>query len=93
MWECLFHSTKIPVNQYTKSLVPSLLNTAKSLILKHWQDPETPTLRSWSNRVDDIYNMEYLRFSGEEGWVGFEEKLRDWHIFKHTLKFAEMLGA
>lgn len=92
LWGCLFHGIQMPTKRYMRSLVPHLLNASKSLIPKQWQELESPTMRSWFNKVNDIYNLEYLRFSGEEGWEGFEEKWRDWVNFKQTLSFAENMG-
>lgn len=35
-------------------------------------------MKNWCNKINEIQNLEYLRFSDEEGVEEFEEKWREW---------------
>lgn len=36
-WMCLFHGTENSIKQYKESVIPHLMNAAKSQIPKRWQ--------------------------------------------------------
>lgn len=54
-WTCLFHGTAESAKQYKTSIVPILLNAAKSQIPKNWQIMERPKIRDWIFCVNEIY--------------------------------------
>lgn len=60
-WSCLFHGINMSNKQYLKSLLPPLLNAAKSLIPRHWKEPIRPTMRNWCNKVNEIQNLGVLK--------------------------------
>lgn len=62
-WVCLHHGSNMPTKRYLKSLLPHLLNAAKSLIPRYWLDRRRPTMREWFNKIEEIHCLEYLRYS------------------------------
>lgn len=90
-WTCLFHGIKGSVKQYRESLVPYLLNAAKSLIPKRWQEEESPKMRDCVIAIEGTYNMERLRFSGEEEREGSMDKWGCWQEFKKTWRYVEVM--
>lgn len=82
-WRCLFHRVRMPIKHYLRTLVPHLMNAAKSLIPQQWQEKESSRVGIWCRKVDEIYNTEYLRFCEEEGIERFESKWKIWREFKN----------
>lgn len=62
-WTVLLHGGEGEVKYYRESLIPHLLNAAKSLIPKKWQETESPQIWEWFNSVEETYNMESLRYT------------------------------
>lgn len=56
-WTCVFHGTDGLTRAYKNSIVPILLNVAKSLIPKKWQEVESPKIWDWIFRVNEICNL------------------------------------
>ena len=86
------HGSRIPTKQYLKTLVPQLLNAAQYQIALNWREKESPSLRGWCSRVEEIYNLEHLRFRDEEKWEEFEERWEKWKRLKYTMGFADAMG-
>lgn len=82
----------MPSKQYKRTLLPQLLDAAKCLKPRHWQDLERPTLKEWCNKITDMQDLEYLRFSDEEGLAEFEEEWKKWSEYKYSMRFAEVMG-
>lgn len=57
-WDCLFHRSEGGKRGYKTSIVPVLLNSAKNIIPKKWQELEAPRIRDWVARVNEIYTVE-----------------------------------
>lgn len=89
-WVCLFHMSELPTKTYLKTLLPHLINVAKSLIPRYWQKKERPTMRDWFNKINDIYRLEYLRFSEGMKMAAFEMKWKAWVEFTDSLRAAEI---
>lgn len=87
-WVCLFHGVSMSIKQYRRSLLPHLLNAAKSVIPPQWKDPESPSLKNCIGKINKIYNMEFLRFSCEIGEEGFERRWKDWVKYKQSPRYA-----
>lgn len=85
----LFHGLEIPIRQYRNSVIPHMMNAAKSLIPRKWQEIESPKIRDWISRVEETYNMEYLRYSGEKDMEGFTNKWKNWKMFKKTQRYVK----
>lgn len=91
-WMCLFHGTVGSIKQYKESFIPHLLNAAKSQIPRYWQEIESPTIKDWIGKVEATYNMEDLRYSGEEEIEGVINRWKDWKVFKKTRRYAEVIS-
>ena len=92
-WGCLHQRVRLPMKQYQKSLLPHLLIAAKSLIAIHWQDRESPSIKEWCNKMNSIQNLEFLRLSDKDGSEEYEKIWSKWTEFKHSMTFAELMGA
>lgn len=57
-WICLFHDTDKRVAQYKNTLVPHLLNAAKSLIPRVWRTPDAPSMKEWIVKIDWLRSIE-----------------------------------
>lgn len=57
-WECLFHDARKTVSQYKNTLVPYLLNAAKSLIPSLWRTQEPPNMKVWVAMVEWVRSIE-----------------------------------
>lgn len=51
-WVCLFHGSEGAKSWYKTLLIPVLLNSAKSVIPKKWQEADAPRTRDWISRVN-----------------------------------------
>lgn len=91
-WVFLHHGRKVPTKAYLKSLCPHLLNAAKSLIPRYWQDKRRPTVREWLGKINEIYSLEYLKYSEGVEMKTFEEIWKDWVNFRYSLQAAELWG-
>lgn len=60
MLTCLFHISKTPRKQYTKTIIPKFLNAAKGLIPKRWLGSEGPDIRDGSNKWITIAKWNFL---------------------------------
>lgn len=89
-WVCLHHGSDVSSKCYRRTLLPHLLNAAKSLIPRHWRETRRPSLREWFDKTDEIYCMEYLRYSEGLEMEDYEEIWRDWVRFKTSDQLAEM---
>lgn len=67
-----------------------LINAAKSLILKKWKEVDSPKIREWFDKIDEIHSMEGLRFSEEGGREGFNKRWEKWKMFKRTKEYSEV---
>lgn len=79
-WACLFHGLRMPTESYLRTLIPQLLNAAKSLIVRYWKEKSSPTLQEWYEKTNEIQNLEYLRYTEEE--EEYEEKWKGWQKLK-----------
>lgn len=50
-------------------------------------------MKNWCNKINKMYNLEFLRFSGEVGMEEFEAKWKKCVEYKYSLRFAELMGA
>lgn len=57
-WNFLFHGTSMSVRAYKNSVIPHLLNAAKSLIPRLWKQTRSPTLADWKKEVNLIMEAE-----------------------------------
>lgn len=89
-WICLFHMSDMPTKTYLRTLLPHLIDAAKSLIPKYWQRKERPKMREWFNKINEIQCLEYLRFSEGTKMGAFETKWKDWEKFKESPNAVEM---
>lgn len=92
-WVCLFHGSEGSYRHYKTSLIPVLLNSAKSAIPKKWQEVEGPGIRDWISRINEIYTMEN---SEELGPLDRAEVVKGgrwarWEAFKRSELFAEAI--
>ena len=91
-WKCMFHGTHMSVKQYKKTLLPHLLNSAKSLIPFNWQKEEAPSRKDWLLKVEKIRKLEQLRTWEEEEQGNEEEIWDEWQEFKDTREYREIIG-
>lgn len=89
---CLVHGNEMPMKTYLKSLLPHLIKAAKSLIPRHWQDKRRPSIWEWLNKVNEIYYLEYLRFSEGTELEAFEMTWRKWVKYRYSIRAAEVCG-
>lgn len=80
----------MPTKTYLRTLLPHLIDAAKSLIPKYWQTKERPKMREWFNKINEIQCLEYLRFSEGTKMGAFETKWKDWEKFKESPNAVEM---
>lgn len=80
----MFHGIADSVRQYKASIIPILLNTTKSQIPKKCQEAESPKIRDWIFRVNEIQNLECYDDRGAEVDEGTErkDKWEKWQAFK-----------
>lgn len=91
-WICLLHGVKGSVKQYRASVIPTLINVAKSLIPKKRQEPESPKIRDWIIGVNDIYNLESCDSDREEvARSKQKDKWETWKLFKKTWTYVETI--
>lgn len=86
----LFHLSEMHTKAYLRSLLPHLIDAAKSLIPISWNRKERPTMREWFNKINETQDMEYLRFSEGTKMEAFRSKWGDWEKFRISLKAAEI---
>lgn len=90
--ECLFHRLEGGKRGYKTSIVPVLLNAAKNVIPKKWQELEAQRIRDWVARVNEIYILE--REESGEYMKGDQNEQRGkwdrWIAFKKTERFVEV---
>lgn len=92
-WVCLFQEPleQIKHNKSRKGIV-FLLNAAKNIIPRHWLDPEAPKTSEWIKKIDEIYFLECLRFSGTEEQESFKVNWEWWNEYKKTQSYSEIVG-
>lgn len=83
-WICLFHGVEGSVKQYKASVIPTLINVAKSLIPKKWQEVDSSKIRNWLLGINEIYYLESLdyRWEEEDDGVDRKDKWESWKMFK-----------
>ena len=74
-----------------KPLVPHLLNAAKRLIPRKWQELEGPLIWEWIDAVEETYRMEELREGIEGNNMAQIKKWDNWRAFKKSWSYAENL--
>lgn len=92
-WVCLFHISEMPNKAYLRTLLPHLLDAAKSLIPKYWRRIERPAMKDWLEKINEIHTLEYLRYSEGTKMGVFETKWKGWAEFKTSLRAAEIWTA
>ena len=92
-WTVLFHGGEEGIKSYKKSLVPHLLNAAKRLIPRKWQEAECPMIWEWIDGVEETYRMEELREGIEGNNMSQIKKWDNWRAFKKPWSYAENLRA
>lgn len=88
-WVCLFHGTKKSLRKYNNTIIPKLLNAAKGVIPKKCLELESPTIKEWCQRVEYIYNMEYIGSRVEEQSEEYMTKWSTWKKFKESGRYME----
>lgn len=90
-WTCLFHRTEESIKQYQTSIVPILLDAAKSQIPKKWLEPESPITREWLFCVNEIYSIKCVEGAESEPVEGAKQKDQwaGWRRFKNTWSYVE----
>lgn len=89
-WIYLFHGVDIPIKEYRNSMLIHLINAAKSLIPEKWKKVNSPKIREWLDKIDEIYSMEGLRYCEEGGREGFIKRWEKWSMFKLTKEYSEV---
>lgn len=56
----LLHHNPFPKHSYKSSVLPHLLNAARSCVAEYWKRPDPPTLSTWLEKVNDIMRMETM---------------------------------
>ena len=90
-WVVLFHGGEEGIKRYRESLIPHLLNAAKRLIPRRWQDPDPPLIWEWIDAVEETYKMEELKEGLEGNNILLSTKWENWRIFKKTWSYAQKL--
>lgn len=90
-WACLFHGFRMSTESYLRTLVPQMLNAAKSLLVSHWQEKQGPTIQEWYDKINETQNLEYLGCTEEAELEEFEEKWKKWQKFKSSPRVLEVL--
>lgn len=90
-WICLFHSSEGGNREYNTSIIPVLLNIAKSEIPKNWQNTEGPKVRDWLLKIQEIHILE----KGEKDGLFKDDASRGgrwaiWTTFRNSLSYAEL---
>lgn len=90
-WICLFHSSEGGNREYNTSIIPVLLNIAKSEIPKNWQNTEGPKVRDWLLKIQEIHILE----KGEKDGLFKDDASRGgrwaiWMTFRNSLSYAEL---
>lgn len=91
-WICLFHSSEGGKREYNMSIIPVLLNSAKSEIPKKWQNAEGPKIRDWFLKIQETYNLEKREkdlLTKEHVIAG--GRWASWVAFRKSAKYAEMM--
>lgn len=86
----LFHLSEMPTKAYLGTLLPHFIDAAKSLISKNWKRKERPNMREWMNKINEIQDLEYLRFSEGTKMETYRTKWGVWEKFKKSIRAAEM---
>lgn len=83
-WVCLFHGSEELNRRYKLSITPVLLNSAKSLIPKKWQEAMGPSIREWIARVNETYILEKTEDADPSSGEGVDSgaKWAKWEAFK-----------
>ena len=90
-WVVLFHGGEEGIKKYRKSLEPHLLNAAKRLIPRKWQEVDCPSMWEWIDSVEETYRMEELREGLEGNNIAQVKKWDNWRTFKKSWSYAEKL--
>lgn len=86
----LFHLYDMPTKTYLRTLLPHFIDAAKTLIAKNWKRKERPTMREWFNKMNEIQELEYLRFSEGIKMEAYKIKWGVWEKFKNSPRSIEM---
>lgn len=75
--QLLFHDTSSSVKTFKKSVIPHLLNAAKSLIPYFWKQSTCPSLLDWKREEDNImeadrwvHSVKNQQNTFKDIWVG-----------------------
>lgn len=70
-----------------------LLNSAKSVIAKKWQEVDWPGIREWISRVNEIYTIEKSEAIDppDRDQVKRGGRWAKWEAFKRSESFAEAI--
>ena len=90
-WVVLFHGGQEGIKNYRNTLVPHLLNAAKRLIPRGWQETECPPIWEWIDAVEETYKMEELKEGIEGNNISQNTKWDNWRTFKKSWSYAEKL--
>lgn len=86
----IFHLSEMPTRAYLRTLLPHLIDAAKSIIVKNWKRKERPSMREWINKINEIQELEYLRFSDGTKMEVYRTKWEVWEKFKKSIKATEI---
>ena len=89
----LFHGGEEKIKKYKKTLIPHLLNAAKRIIPRRWQEIDSPHIWEWIDSVEETYRMEELREEVEGNSIVQDKKWDNWRGFKRSWSYAEKLRA
>lgn len=87
---CLLNICNYSLSKYKKSVVRHMLNTAKSIIPKHWKNTQVPTVEEWLLAMDSIYKMEETATMASENTEKLRKLWRSWYIFRYSDSFEKL---
>lgn len=73
--------------RYKNTLVPHLLNAAKSLIPRLWRTPEALTMREWVVKVEQTIH------TAEDSLEVYDTLWGNWLKFKKSRDYMTIFGA
>ena len=87
----LLHSSQIPMQEYKKSVICHLINTAKTGITLQWRESRAPSIARWLNRVREIGAIEDLILSTRNKREQYEETWSRWNQFMKSEEGKRLL--
>uniref|UniRef100_A0A8C5WKY5 Reverse transcriptase domain-containing protein n=1 Tax=Leptobrachium leishanense TaxID=445787 RepID=A0A8C5WKY5_9ANUR len=88
----LLHHTYMSIASYKKTILPRILNVAKSLIPLYWKQIAPPPLREWFRRMEDLRAVEHLYMSATDQLPRYLSIWSQWHTLSTSSAFLARLG-